>query len=63
MADLADALREPISLHPNRIPRFYRGGLLLNEFRGQAGASDDERRTVWREFGRRRHALFDGNAA
>ncbi len=47
MADLADALREPISLHPNRIPRFYRGGLLLNEFRGQAGASDDERPEDW----------------
>ena len=47
MADLADALREPIRLPPNRIPRFYRGGRLLGEFRGEAGATDDDRPEDW----------------
>jgi mannose-6-phosphate isomerase len=47
MADLADALREPIALRPNRIPRFYRGGRLLNELRGQAGEFDDDRPEDW----------------
>ncbi|HJP71248.1 MAG TPA: mannose-6-phosphate isomerase [Candidatus Limnocylindria bacterium] len=47
MAGLADALREPILLRPNRIPRFYRGGRLLADFRGDAGATDDDRPEDW----------------
>ncbi|MDB5758495.1 MAG: hypothetical protein JWM30_1784 [Burkholderia sp.] len=35
----------------------------IDEIVGWSAASDDERRMVWREIGRRRHALFDGNAA
>ena len=34
MSQLARALREPIPLPPNRIQRFYRGGLMLDRFRG-----------------------------
>ncbi|HET8778354.1 MAG TPA: mannose-6-phosphate isomerase [Candidatus Limnocylindria bacterium] len=47
MAGLADALRDPISLRPNRIPRFYRGGRLLDTFRGEDDASDDDRPEDW----------------
>ena len=35
----------------------------IDEIVAWGAASDDERRLVWREIGRRRHALFDGNAA
>jgi predicted Fe-S protein YdhL (DUF1289 family) len=35
----------------------------IDEIVAWGAASDDERRAVWREIGRRRHALFDGNAA
>ncbi len=47
MAGLADALRDPIALSPNRIPRFYRGGRLLAAFRGDATAADDDRPEDW----------------
>ena len=47
MAGLADALREPIPLRPNRIPRFYRGGRLLGAFRGDPNATDDDRPEDW----------------
>lgn len=44
---LAAALRDPIALFPNRIPRFYRGGLLLGRFRGDPSADDDGRPEDW----------------
>lgn len=47
MTRLADALREPIPLAPNRIPRFYRGGLMLDRFRGAAGPADGDRPEDW----------------
>ena len=47
MSQQADALREPIALRPNRIPRFYRGGLMLERFRGVEGAADDDRPEDW----------------
>ena len=47
MAGLADALREPLPLRPNRIPRFYAGGSLLGAFRGDLGATDDDRPEDW----------------
>jgi mannose-6-phosphate isomerase len=47
VAGLADALREPLALRPNRIPRFYRGGSLLGAFRGDPDATDDDRPEDW----------------
>lgn len=47
MTTLADTLRDPIPLGPNRIARFYRGGRLLNEFRGLPDAVDDGRPEDW----------------
>jgi mannose-6-phosphate isomerase len=47
MGKLADALREPIALSPNRIGRFYRGGRLLGSFRGEPSATDDDRPEDW----------------
>ncbi len=47
MSDLTDALREPIALAPNRVPRFYRGGLLLDELRGHLEPRDDDRPEDW----------------
>src|SRR5687768_8158081 len=47
MTPLADALRDPIPLAPNRIPRFYRGGRLLEAFRGVPQATDDDRPEDW----------------
>jgi mannose-6-phosphate isomerase len=41
------ALRDPIALPPNPIPRFYRGGRMLGRFRGQPDASDDGRPEDW----------------
>jgi len=35
----------------------------IDEIVAWGAATDDERRAVWREIGRRRHAQFDGNAA
>jgi predicted Fe-S protein YdhL (DUF1289 family) len=35
----------------------------MDEIVAWGTASDDERRAVWREIDRRRHALFDDNAA
>ena len=47
MSSLADALRNPIALAPNRPPRFYRGGRLLEAFRGRPGGDDDDRPEDW----------------
>lgn len=47
MSSLADALREPLELAPNRIPRFYRGGLMLDRFRGAPSPADDDRPEDW----------------
>lgn len=47
MTRLADALREPIPLAPNRIARFYRGGLMLDRFRGADAPADDDRPEDW----------------
>jgi mannose-6-phosphate isomerase len=47
MTTLADALRDPIALAPNRPPRFYRGGRLLEAFRGRPDADDDDRPEDW----------------
>lgn len=47
MTALADALRDPIALTPNRIPRFYRGGRLLGGFLGLPDAADDDRPEDW----------------
>ena len=44
---LSAALRDPIPLSPNRIPRFYGGGLLLGRFRGDPAAADDGRPEDW----------------
>jgi mannose-6-phosphate isomerase len=44
---LAEALRDPIALAPNRISRFYRGGRLLDAFRGLPAAGDDRRPEDW----------------
>ena len=35
----------------------------IEEIVAWGGASEEQRRAVWSEIGRRRHALFDGNAA
>ena len=35
----------------------------IDEIVAWGAATDGERRAVWREIGRRRHALFDGDAA
>lgn len=47
MSELTRALQEPIGLVPNRIPRFYRGGLMLDRFRGVPEAADDDRPEDW----------------
>jgi mannose-6-phosphate isomerase len=47
MSTLADALRDPIWLPPNRPSRFYRGGRLLASFRGELDATDDHRPEDW----------------
>ena len=47
MTSLADGLRDPIALAPNRIPRFYRGGRALDELRGQPDPRDDGRPEDW----------------
>ena len=47
MTTLPDALRAPIALPGNRIPRFYRGGLELARFRGESPAFDDGRPEDW----------------
>jgi mannose-6-phosphate isomerase len=47
MSSLAAALRDPFELMPNRVPRFYRGGRLLAEFRGESPAVDDDRPEDW----------------
>jgi mannose-6-phosphate isomerase len=47
MTALAEALRDPIALTPNRIPRFYRGGRLLGGFLGSPNATDDDRPEDW----------------
>jgi mannose-6-phosphate isomerase len=47
MSSLDDALREPIALAPNRVPRFYRGGSLLDGFRGSSAPADDDRPEDW----------------
>ena len=47
MTALTDALRDPIALAPNRIPRFYRGGRLLGGFLGLSDAADDDRPEDW----------------
>lgn len=40
MSGMAQALRDPIALPPNRLPRFYRSGRLLDAFRGTAGGGE-----------------------
>lgn len=47
MPSLADALRDPIALAPNRPPRFYHGGRLLEAFRGRPDVDDDDRPEDW----------------
>ena len=47
MTTLAEALRDPIALAPNRLPRFYRGGRLLEAFRGRPDGEDDDRPEDW----------------
>lgn len=47
-APLASAwLDRPWRLLPNRVSRFYRGGLLLDRFRGRADAADNDRPEDW----------------
>jgi mannose-6-phosphate isomerase len=38
---------QPWSLLPNRVSRFYRGGLLLERFRGESAAADSDRPEDW----------------
>ena len=40
MSGIAQALRDPIALPPNRLPRFYRSGILLDAFRGTTGGDE-----------------------
>jgi mannose-6-phosphate isomerase len=47
MLDLTDALHDPIALAPNRVHRFYRGGLLLDELRGDREPRDDDLPEDW----------------
>lgn len=47
MSRLQDALRDPFQLTPNRAPRFYRGGRLLDEFRAEPGPRDTDRPEDW----------------
>ena len=47
MPGLTDALRDPIALAPNRVPRFYRGGLLLDQLRGDPEPRDGDRPEDW----------------
>ncbi len=46
-SQLAEALRDPIALAPNRISRFYRGGRLLDAFLGMPASADDDRPESW----------------
>jgi mannose-6-phosphate isomerase len=46
MAPDRDLVR-PWSLLPNRVSRFYRGGLLLDRFRGEPDAADSDRPEDW----------------
>ena len=39
------------------------GQRTMDEIVAWGAATDDERREVWRQIARRRHALFDGDAA
>ena len=47
MTSPADALRDPIALLRNRIPRCDRGGRALDELRGEARPRDDDRPADW----------------
>src|SRR5689334_5832251 len=48
MPDPADPwLERPWRLLPNRVSRFYRGGLLIDTFRGEAHPADTDRPEDW----------------
>ncbi|MDP8905238.1 MAG: class I mannose-6-phosphate isomerase [Chloroflexota bacterium] len=47
MSRLAEALRDPIPLAPNRVRRFYRGGRLLDTFRGAPEPADGDQPEDW----------------
>jgi len=40
MSGIAQALRDPIALPPNRLPRFYSSGRFLDAFRGTSGGAE-----------------------
>jgi mannose-6-phosphate isomerase len=44
---LPEPLRRPWRLPPNRVGRFYTGGLLLDRFRGNAAPADGDRPEDW----------------
>jgi mannose-6-phosphate isomerase len=45
--ELLDVLRQPIPLTPNRVYRFYKGGALIDRFRGAADAQDTDYPEDW----------------
>jgi mannose-6-phosphate isomerase len=45
--ELLEVLRRPIPLDPNRVYRFYRGGALIDRFRGSADARDTDYPEDW----------------
>jgi mannose-6-phosphate isomerase len=45
--ELRAVLRQPIPLDPNRVYRFYKGGALLDRFRGAAEARDSDYPEDW----------------
>jgi mannose-6-phosphate isomerase len=45
--ELLDLLRQPIPLDPNRVYRFYKGGALIDRFRGAPDAADTDKPEDW----------------
>src|SRR6266508_755065 len=45
--ELLQLLRQPIPLTPNRVYRFYKGGALIDRFRGAADAQDSDYPEDW----------------
>src|SRR5581483_1822723 len=45
--ELLDLLRQPIPLTPNRVYRFYKGGAMIDRFRGAGHAEDTDYPEDW----------------
>jgi len=45
--ELLEVLRQPIPLTPNRVYRFYKGGALIERFRGDVEAQETDYPEDW----------------